>query len=250
MGGFAMSAGAGGVTPLSERTMLQEWFDQFRNIPNKPMPLLAEEYIKSLESKVARLKEAYTDETVTRAIAQTNLRNAESEVARLKEQIDSFALNYSQLYDESVKDFRRAELAEARVAAAAMTGDRRLTPEEKAFELTTHRFNALATIVNSGGEPSLYDLAINEIAAKLERSHQDSHRHRCSAGGPRGEGQRQGGTPMTKERKRPAIRESHPVTCPNCDRETNISYQRRRDEPRHCRHCGATIAEPPQEAEP
>ena len=53
-----------------------------------------------------------------------------------------------------------------------------------------------------------------------------------------------------KERKRPAYAESHPITCPQCGHITNISYQRRRDEPRLCRHCSATIAEPPTEAQP
>ena len=48
-----------------------------------------------------------------------------------------------------------------------MTGDRRLTAQEKAIELTTHRFAALETVVNSGGEPSLFELALIEIAAKL-----------------------------------------------------------------------------------
>jgi len=36
---------------------------------------------------------------------------------------------------------------------------------------------------------------------------------------------------MTKERKRPAIMESHPVTCLQCGHVTKISYQRRRDDP-------------------
>ena len=53
-----------------------------------------------------------------------------------------------------------------------MTGDRRLTEQEKAFELATHRFNALETVKNSGGEPSLFELAIIEISAKLD-SHSD-----------------------------------------------------------------------------
>ena len=47
---------------------------------------------------------------------------------------------------------------------------------------------------------------------------------------------------------RGADREAHPVTCPKCGHVTNISYQRRRAEPRYCRHCGAIIAQPTQEA--
>ena len=48
-----------------------------------------------------------------------------------------------------------------------MTGDRRLTDEEKRTFLD-HTFNALEVVTNLGGEPTLFELAIIEIAARLD----------------------------------------------------------------------------------
>ena len=48
-----------------------------------------------------------------------------------------------------------------------MTGDRKLTDaEKKAF--IDHKFNALETIVNGGGEPTLYEVALIEVSGKLD----------------------------------------------------------------------------------
>ena len=48
-----------------------------------------------------------------------------------------------------------------------MTGDRRLTDEEKRAFLN-HTFNALEVVTNLGGEPTLFEVALIEIAAKLD----------------------------------------------------------------------------------
>ena len=49
-----------------------------------------------------------------------------------------------------------------------MTGDRRLTEREKYQEITSHSIDALKIIKESGGEPSLFELAIIELSAKIE----------------------------------------------------------------------------------